>query len=86
MLGELAFRYQYLTTAANSPTTTHGVDVDTEAARGGQQWRADSKAATLARRREDNERILGAQAGSSNKRTDKRNQRELGGLITQPTP
>jgi hypothetical protein len=68
VLREFALRHEHLTTAANGPTTTHGVDVDTEAARGGQQWRANSEAATLARRREDNERILGAQAGSSNEK------------------
>ena len=84
MLREFAFRHEYLTTTANGPATTHGIDVDTETARGSQQWRADSKAATLARRREDNERILGAQAGSSNKKTNLRNQREPGGLVTQP--
>src|SRR5688572_3671348 len=58
MLGEFALGDQHLAAAADAAASANGVDVDAKRARGRQERGADGETPALARRHEDDERIL----------------------------
>ena len=63
VLGEIAFLHLDLAAPAGGAPAAHALDIDAERARGIEHRRADGKAAALARRHEQDERVL--DAGSS---------------------
>ena len=57
MLGEIAFLHLDLAAPAGGAAAADALDIDAERARGVEDRRADGKAAALARRHEENQRI-----------------------------